>query len=1650
MANTVKVAKNTFAEGLIMDFAPDSSSSNSLSSALNATFITFNGNEMSLQNDMGNGRVETARLPDGYVPVGTCEFGDIIYIVSYNPLINKCQIGCFPSPERNISSEEVGNTAQTIQASDFQELNGDTPTGKLKAHSAKYILYQKTLNPGDKYIIYTEDQNAINDKNSETITDIGNTSHIPGTLPRLMRLHVVSIEDSGKITYLDTSVKWYNKGGQLDYFIQSSDNGNYNNAVGKVDIDSYRSLVSSAYSIFNSKVSGKLAILAELEEISGFSCTYDVYSKTNENNSKDHSIYFDFSWETENPDTNPAYIVLTKSEWADKAPKVYYSGDEKGSDLNISLPKAWSNTGEYWYAEISQPSLPTNREKNNYDSYQKAIDTIQETDKVYKILTQALDDNGRPIIGKYYKNLNLIEKGENSFKYKDKEGDTITHEAILDSIVNNYYHSSILKEFHTFQNIPYQKKEIGKTEETEKIGETIKNPDKIKKAYIENGVYHYQVAPAMEYGILEQYAIDGYIDLNKINSGEIALTGWRYYNTENNSTLTFEIEAYPEQHKGISEVVLEFYDNQGFAAAYHIRNRKSYSGTFTEYIPLNGEQQDYKLDYIKADGTVGIHLGLPVNENEYNNWNNTKEDSKYEEYIYNDKLFKDYGPYFKNDAGVLYSGIVYLVKVIVKYCSKDALGNYKDDYDLNGEFKDTTFYRWMWTNTLFNDRYYDTRDYDNLLFTLNLDLSVQYSEGSDYNYKVYDYKPTKYTAGDPSANMCAKVQQLKGSINIMFDAQLSNNYGTYLLNANTIYSNGISVRLYDGILKINNNPEDVDYVHTGEILSNNLVGIQPIIDTEEGWYKINEDNSSTYNTLWGPKLCELLSINNTSTQEGENNPELWQDYKNYKNCSFMEIQGAVSNDNLDPIDRISDDTYYMSIIGEPQQLKNLKSTKRNLKENFKINTNNIHFSKYYHDVYYTTVDATSVHSLISNTDDLTTYNLYYEPDSEDKLEEGGHIYMSTGFTIGLTSHGNKNHWQIPVISKKESSEKELKFDDKGTQLNDNLKHKDFSQFEGYYKQSPDGADRMGSMREQSSKLWNEIMGDSKLMVVGYRYDLDDEYKDDLVYLQPNNRRISGDYNPKVSDTFFNNVLYPNDIKETHQASFWSGGGYNPKSGLPKPENTKNYSVGQSDKGFMMLGFNSDTKDNFHIFNNGFVLSQIEDNKIAYNQYFNLATATSEKEAMYYPGCDYILTYIILTRLYNTVPITTKQISYTGIPVIVYAKEYKIRTGIIKTKEEFNTVMNCYKNSSTYDVWIIISKVSEPSYINFMGYSYYDIVNNYNSVTNSFGEPSQFSSENQINGTIYERSNYPELFLTNTNVIASYRNRETENNYEQVLKAINYQNSKYYPVSTTLENVYIGDLVASTLGSMYYVKGQDSTLMSQIKDTIFLADNYTSTTKELVAQSIVNHGNAENDNTFIAIGQNMDYNTYINDIIKQFENTKINRSNVDLKLQNCVKTFPLTINYEYLKPVAESMSSDFNTVVHVFGGGTILLNTDGLVTNKLYELTTENNLRALSLGHSVQYYSKFGLDSLDNIVTLNSMFKPTDPTDNNLYIFKEPNKYLKNMFTFDDGILKLKREDPPSDSKCFSISTYNREDDNLNLCLKDLIKDEVLIPALKIF
>jgi hypothetical protein len=82
-------ALNTFQKGLVRDMNELNTLNTTLTNNLNGTLVTYNGNEMSLQNDMGNVQVGTSYLPSGYVPVGMKENGGIIYVASYNPKTKK-------------------------------------------------------------------------------------------------------------------------------------------------------------------------------------------------------------------------------------------------------------------------------------------------------------------------------------------------------------------------------------------------------------------------------------------------------------------------------------------------------------------------------------------------------------------------------------------------------------------------------------------------------------------------------------------------------------------------------------------------------------------------------------------------------------------------------------------------------------------------------------------------------------------------------------------------------------------------------------------------------------------------------------------------------------------------------------------------------------------------------------------------------------------------------------------------------------------------------------------------------------------------------------------------------------------------------------------------------------------------------------------------------------------------------------------------------------------------------------------------------------------------------------------------------------------------------------------------------------------------
>ena len=85
---------NTFSEGINYDMNPLVMNNKALSDCVNGTLVTFNGDELALQNDGGNATIkynvgtrqnpiwEPVSLSPGYYPIGVKEYGGILYIVS--------------------------------------------------------------------------------------------------------------------------------------------------------------------------------------------------------------------------------------------------------------------------------------------------------------------------------------------------------------------------------------------------------------------------------------------------------------------------------------------------------------------------------------------------------------------------------------------------------------------------------------------------------------------------------------------------------------------------------------------------------------------------------------------------------------------------------------------------------------------------------------------------------------------------------------------------------------------------------------------------------------------------------------------------------------------------------------------------------------------------------------------------------------------------------------------------------------------------------------------------------------------------------------------------------------------------------------------------------------------------------------------------------------------------------------------------------------------------------------------------------------------------------------------------------------------------------------------------------------------------------
>lgn len=265
----MKKVSNTFNKGLIMDVSPLSTTGDSLSDCLNGTFCTMNGDELVLQNDMGNGRVQTAYLPKGYIPIGTTQLGGIIYIASYNPFTNKCQIGSFPSPQRTSDKRD--------------KLEKEIPLDKDE-NIIRVVLSDEIFKPGDKFYLTIPGQ-YMQYKYTETL------DNIDAVKQHFLKFSVAIISEESQIIKLNE-----------DPIIEEPKNNTEDDFT--KDINKFK--------VCTSKISGKLILIIERVTFD-YSINFNAFSGIAVN-SGNPTFYLNFNLNANSQDKFfPNRLVLESS-----------------------------------------------------------------------------------------------------------------------------------------------------------------------------------------------------------------------------------------------------------------------------------------------------------------------------------------------------------------------------------------------------------------------------------------------------------------------------------------------------------------------------------------------------------------------------------------------------------------------------------------------------------------------------------------------------------------------------------------------------------------------------------------------------------------------------------------------------------------------------------------------------------------------------------------------------------------------------------------------------------------------------------------------------------------------------------------------------------------------------------------------------------------------------------------------------------------------------------------------------------------------------------------------------------------------------------------------------------------------------------------
>ncbi len=485
-------AVNTFQKGLQSDVNPMIQGTDSLSDTLNATYMTMNGNEVVLQNDMGNRRIDNAYLPAGYQPVGMKEYGGVIYVASYNPITNKSQVGSFPSPERKRSSFDDINLGykgfdfdfhhkdNLISCNTWYWLKDDIKLYPLTRNYNGEKLHQIEsekeirLHAGDKFSIYCKGINSY----ENIISNFNNISDEKVKSPknRKYTLSVGILNSQNEFVDITKTLKRWDKEAKIikeeefksdlyrfndGYFIASNfTSPDYSKT--KNDREFIQERNASPLNTYSYKLVGPMYLKSELNHITDFD--YNIYGSN---------------------DGNDNYTLTIEA-------LVTYNCPDGCPDK-----------------------------------------TKQETDD-YKYLNLSLLDND---ISKFFRGFDFFYKnGDNWFKSTNTSQLKLTNTKYSNhnyNEVNNTYTIKVTKEYKLTTTESMLEYYICVPAFTSNIQGNLEPP--ITGSYIDQENIYIQ-------GLSDS----GTIDLNLLGSGLIEIIGWRFYNKNGITKLTYKLKNYPK------------------------------------------------------------------------------------------------------------------------------------------------------------------------------------------------------------------------------------------------------------------------------------------------------------------------------------------------------------------------------------------------------------------------------------------------------------------------------------------------------------------------------------------------------------------------------------------------------------------------------------------------------------------------------------------------------------------------------------------------------------------------------------------------------------------------------------------------------------------------------------------------------------------------------------------------------------------------------------------------------------------------------------------------------------------------------------------------------------------------------------------------